>query len=171
MAKMDGNDTKINSFETKLNCNFILRRIIIFQIFLRILQFLGTRRSRNRRLNSNSRIVRKLGKVGQRESSLRWSKSPSNSSDYKARSPCGDRVREFSLSLSLSSVERKLAFYGRPRMRGMALYRGPSTCRRRRFDRDSKYRFDRARRKNIFLYRFYYLPSFQPALSNGRGEE
>lgn len=86
-----------------------------------------------------------LAKVGQREPSLRGSKSRSNSSDYKARSPCGDRVRERrALFLSLSSAERKLPFYGRPRMRRMALYRGPSTCRRRRFDRDSKYRFDRA---------------------------
>ena len=80
---------------------------------------IGLDRNRKPKLNSNC------------------SKSRSNSSDYKARSPIslrrGEERRALFLSLSVRSAERKLPFYsrGRPRMRRMALYRGPSTCRRR----------------------------------------
>lgn len=96
-------------------------------------------RNRKPKLNSNcSKIVGKVrAKLDNASRGSMGSKSRSNSSDYKARSPIslrrGEERRALFLSLSVRSAERKLPFYsrGRPRMRRMALYRGPSTCRRR----------------------------------------
>lgn len=94
-------------------------------------------RNRKPKLNSNcSKIVGKVrAKLDNASRGSMGSKSRSNSSDYKARSPISLRGEKnfLSLSLSVRSAERKLPFYsrGRPRMRRMALYRGPSTCRRR----------------------------------------
>lgn len=100
---------------------------------------IGLDRNRKPKLNSNcSKIVGKVrAKLDNASRGSMGSKSRSNSSDYKARSPIslrrGEERRALFLSLSVRSAERKLPFYsrGRPRMRRMALYRGPSTCRRR----------------------------------------
>lgn len=137
---------------------------------------IGLDRNRKPKLNSNcSKIVGKVrAKLDNASRGSMGSKSRSNSSDYKARSPIslrrGEERRALFLSLSLSEARKGNCLFivgGGREWEGWLYIEGHQ---RVGVDRDSEYRFDRAEeRKNIFLYRFYYLPSFHRALSNGRG--
>lgn len=137
---------------------------------------IGLDRNRKPKLNSNcSKIeLEKFGQSWTTRVEAPWARKvgvipPIIKLDL--RSPCGEeRKGELFFFLSLSEARKGNCLFivgGGREWEGWLYIEGHQ---RVGVDRDSEYRFDRAEeRKNIFLYRFYYLPSFHRALSNGRG--